>query len=113
MEIRRVVTGHGADGKAVFVDDQMVAPVTLSFVPGNEFHRFWGADSVQTFPDDGSRPESGDYFPPVGGFRFGSSPFLPTAGLVLLQTSISMPPWRSSRKSTRRAGGPPCRVVHR
>jgi len=71
MDIRRVVTGHDADGKAVVVDDQKVAPITVALVPGTEFHRLWGADSVRTFPDDGSRPASGDYFPPVGGFRFG------------------------------------------
>jgi mannose-6-phosphate isomerase-like protein (cupin superfamily) len=80
MDIRRVVTGHDADGKAVFVDDQMVAPVTLALVPGNEFHRFWGADSVRTFPDDGSRPEAGEYFPPVGGFRFGFFTIPPDGG---------------------------------
>jgi mannose-6-phosphate isomerase-like protein (cupin superfamily) len=80
MDIRRVVTGHDADGKAVIVDDQMVAPVTLALVPGNEFHRLWGADSVRTFPDDGSRPESAEYFPPVGGFRFGFFTIPPDGG---------------------------------
>jgi mannose-6-phosphate isomerase-like protein (cupin superfamily) len=80
MDIRRVVTGHDADGKAVIVDDQMVAPVTLSLVPGNEFHRLWGADSVRTFPDDGSRPDGREYFPPVGGFRFGFFTIPPDGG---------------------------------
>ncbi len=71
MGVRRVVTGHDQAGKAVFVGDDVVAPVTLALLPGSEFHRLWGADSPRRFPDDGTRPESTTYFPPVGGFRFG------------------------------------------
>jgi hypothetical protein len=71
MEIRRVVTGHDANGKAIVVDADLVAPVTLDALPGSEFHQLWGADSPPAFPDDGSRPRAKSYFPPVGGFRFG------------------------------------------
>jgi len=71
VDVRRVVTGHDADGNAVFVSDERVAPVTLALLPGSEFHRLWGSDSVLTFPDEGSRPNAPRYFPPVGGFRFG------------------------------------------
>jgi mannose-6-phosphate isomerase-like protein (cupin superfamily) len=71
MDVRRVVTGHDADGKAVFVADGDESPVTLSLIPGMEFHRLWGSDTTVSFPDDGSRPEAVKYFPPVGGFRFG------------------------------------------
>jgi mannose-6-phosphate isomerase-like protein (cupin superfamily) len=71
MDVRRVVTGHDAHGKAIVVDDEMVGPVTLDAQPGSEFHQLWGADSPPTFPDDGSRPKARTYFPPVGGFRFG------------------------------------------
>ncbi len=71
MDVRRVVTGHDAAGKAVIVTDDQVAPITLALMPTTEFHRVWGADSVRTFPDDGSAPEAVRYFPPVGGFRFG------------------------------------------
>ena len=70
MDVRRVVTGHDADGKAVFVSDEAVAPVVLALLPGNEFHRLWGSDTTVSFPDDGSRPDGPSYFPPVGGFRF-------------------------------------------
>jgi hypothetical protein len=65
-----VVTGHDAQGKAVFVSDQQVAPITAALIPGVEFHRLWGADVPPRFPDDGSMPAPGTYFPPVGGFRF-------------------------------------------
>jgi mannose-6-phosphate isomerase-like protein (cupin superfamily) len=80
MDVRRVVTGHDASGKAVFVGDEKIAPVTLALLPGSEFHRFWGADSILTFPDDGSQPEAARYFPPVGGFRFGFFTIPPDGG---------------------------------
>ncbi len=82
MEIRRVVTGHDADGKAIVVDDELVGPVVLDAWPGSEFHQLWGADSTRTFPDDGSRPRAKRYFPPVGGFRFGFFTIAPDAVAV-------------------------------
>lgn len=66
MNVRRVVTGHDASGKSVFVSDEAVAPQ-----PVTGFHRLWGGDETPQFPDDGSMPEHHMYFPPIGGFRFG------------------------------------------
>ena len=80
VDIRRVATGHDEEGRAVFVSDELVAPVTLALLPGSEFHRLWGADSTVTFPDDGSRPGARRYFPPVGGFRFGFFTIPPDGG---------------------------------
>ena len=80
MDVRRVVTGHDADGKAVFVSDGPVAPIVPSLLPGNEFHRLWGGDATPHFPDDGSQPEAPSYFPPVGGFRFGLFTIPPDGG---------------------------------
>ncbi|HEX3981061.1 MAG TPA: hypothetical protein VHW93_07550, partial [Acidimicrobiales bacterium] len=80
MDIRRVATGHDADGKAVFVSDEAVAPVELALVPGMEFHRLWGSDSTVTFPDDGSKPAFRTYFPPTEGFRFGFFTIPPDGG---------------------------------
>src|SRR5689334_15211381 len=70
MDVRRVVTGHDAAGKAVFVSDEAIAPVAPSVLTGSEFHQLWGADTMPHFPDDGSRPNASNYFPPIGGFRF-------------------------------------------
>jgi len=70
MKVRRVTTGHNAQGKAVIVGDSDVDGSTLSLLPGAEFHRLWGADRPPHFPDDGSQPEGPSYFPPLGGFRF-------------------------------------------
>ena len=80
MDIRRVVTGHDSAGKAVFASDEQVAPVTLALLPGSEFHQIWGADEPRSFPDDGARPTAPQYFPPVGGFRFGFFTIPPDGG---------------------------------
>jgi len=70
MQVRRLVTGHNNDSKAVFASDEVIAPLV---VPGInlEFLRLWGGDKLSTFPDDGVEPEYRTYFPPQSGFRFG------------------------------------------
>ena len=83
MDVRRVVTGHDAAGKAVFVSDERVAPVTTTLLPGSEFHQLWGADEAPRFPDAGDRPAPTTYFPPVGGFRFGHFTLPPEGSAVL------------------------------
>ena len=69
-KIRRVVTGHGPDGRARVASDQDVEAIAVALVPGAEFHRLWGADEAPAFPDDGSPGLPHGYLPPVGGFRF-------------------------------------------
>jgi hypothetical protein len=71
MKVRRVVTGHDADGKAVFVSDEEVDGYRPALTPGSEFHQLWSGDAAPHFPDDGSQPTTDRYFPAVGGFRFG------------------------------------------
>lgn len=71
MGIRRVVTGHDGDGKAVFASDEVVEPITLDLLPDTEFYRLWGGDEVPRYPGDGSNPAPHHYFPSLGGFRFG------------------------------------------
>jgi mannose-6-phosphate isomerase-like protein (cupin superfamily) len=69
--IRRVVTGHSQDGKAIFASDEIVEPVTTALTGRAEFFRLWGGDSVSHFPDAGIAPATSAYFPPANGFRFG------------------------------------------
>ena len=64
--MRRVVTGHTSDGKAILVSDNEVD----ALVPGMEFYEIWGADEAPTFPDNGLPYPHTSYFPPLGGFRF-------------------------------------------
>src|SRR3954466_448288 len=68
QEVRRVVTGHSPDGKAVFVSDERVAATPMGRGSGG-FHQLWGGDTAPTFPDDGGRPTQATFFPPVGGYR--------------------------------------------
>ena len=70
MKIRRVTTGHNAQGKAIIASDAQVDGTALALLPGAEFHRLWGADVPPHFPDDGAQPDGPSYFPPLGGFRF-------------------------------------------
>lgn len=58
MDVRLVVTGHDNNGKAVFASDGLVAPITLAAMPGAEFHRLWGSDGPQTYPDAGAAPNA-------------------------------------------------------
>lgn len=41
MNVRRVVTGHDASGKSVFVSDEAVASP-----PHTGLHRLWGGDTT-------------------------------------------------------------------
>jgi mannose-6-phosphate isomerase-like protein (cupin superfamily) len=70
MKVRRVVTGQDARGKAVFVSDELVEPITLTHSPGREFHRLWGADATPILPASGTPTPHPLWFPPAGGFRF-------------------------------------------
>jgi mannose-6-phosphate isomerase-like protein (cupin superfamily) len=80
MQVRRVATGHDERGRAVFVSDETVDPVTLALLPGWEFHRLWGADVRPTFPDAGHQPDAPLYFPPLEGYRFAFFTVPPDAG---------------------------------
>jgi len=70
MSVRCVVTGQTESGKSVFVRDAEAEPITLSLLPGFEFYRLWGSDSVAKLPTDATAPPQPRYFPPPGGFRF-------------------------------------------
>ncbi|MTD54298.1 cupin domain-containing protein [Amycolatopsis pithecellobii] len=69
MTIRRVATGHNAEGKAVFASD-----VELEHDGGGGpiIYQIWAGDYKGVhLPDDGSEPAVEDeYFPRTGGFRF-------------------------------------------
>jgi hypothetical protein len=90
MDVRRVVTGHDEQGKAVFVSDAVVSGMRPRG-SAMEFHRLWGGDETPRFPDDGALPHHYTYFPPVGGFRFGI---------------FSIPPNTESRRSQSAEAGP-------
>jgi quercetin dioxygenase-like cupin family protein len=70
MKIRRVVTGHDAEGRARVVDDGPVEPITSELMPGYAAYRVWGRDERPVFPDDGSPRPAEAYYPPRDGSRF-------------------------------------------
>ena len=70
MKVRRVVTGHDSNLKAVFTSDEVIPPQVVPRI-GFEFLRLWGGDKLSSFPDGGAEPEYRTYFPPESGFRFG------------------------------------------
>jgi mannose-6-phosphate isomerase-like protein (cupin superfamily) len=69
-DVRRVVTGHSDDGKAVFVSDDRVAVSAMGPGSAGGIHQLWGGDEPPTFPDDGTPPIRATFFPGVGGYRF-------------------------------------------
>jgi cupin domain len=71
MKVRRVVTGHDANGKAVIASDTEVDGFRPVLSPGSEFHTLWAGDEAPHFPDEGSMDPLTTWFPPIGGFRFG------------------------------------------
>jgi mannose-6-phosphate isomerase-like protein (cupin superfamily) len=77
--IRRVVTGKTPEGKSVFASDERVEAIAPKLVPGFEFQRLWGSDTVPCLPDDGAPRGFGAYFPPPGGYRVGTFTIPPDA----------------------------------
>jgi hypothetical protein len=80
MKVRRVVTGHDANGQAVVASDTEVDGFRPALLAGSEFHKLWGADEAPRFPDDGTMPAWDTWFPPIGGFRFGFFAVPPQGG---------------------------------
>lgn len=80
MEIRRVVTGHDAEGKAVVTSDEAVDPVTLSLLPGFETYELWTTEKTPSIPDETGQPGAPHYFPGPAGTVCRIVTFPPDAG---------------------------------
>ena len=70
FKVRRVVTGHDADGKAIIASDTEVESWASALSPDQPLVKLWAADETPHFPDDGSEPGFKNWFPSVGQFRF-------------------------------------------
>jgi hypothetical protein len=68
--MRRVVTGQRADGKSVFVSDEVLDGTSVSLLPDTVFCQVWGSDDTVSLPTDGTEPPWRSFFPPAAGFRF-------------------------------------------
>ena len=75
LKVRTVVTGHNAEGRAVFVRDEQVNGTPI---PGlGELAFLWNADEPATYPNAGNNPAAPGIFPPLGGIRFIIGTYLP------------------------------------
>jgi len=70
IEPRLIVTGHNADGEAIFVDHPQPEAVSVRALPGADFYLMWGTpDGVLTVGGEEVAPVLRPYFPGVGGSR--------------------------------------------
>lgn len=82
--MRRVVTGHTAEGRSVFSRDEEVPHgAAMEGVPRFRIDLVWGAGGVPRLPADGSDPTAAatPFFPAPGGTRFCVVTFPPTSDL--------------------------------
>jgi hypothetical protein len=70
MRFRRVITAKDVDGKSVFVADEEVQPLSLSFLPGVEFFLLAGGDQPPAVGAGAPVPSYERFFASEGGFRF-------------------------------------------
>jgi mannose-6-phosphate isomerase-like protein (cupin superfamily) len=77
MAVRRVVTGHTPEGKAIIASDAAVDATPVGAL-GSATTLVWGRDDVADFPDDGSQPPRETVFPPPGG-----------CGIAVLEIAVS------------------------
>ena len=69
-DVRLVVTGHDSAGRGRVVRDEGIGPRPGLAADGWQAYILWGADSVQSYPDDGAGATFGPTMPPPGGVRF-------------------------------------------
>jgi hypothetical protein len=85
MQVRKVVTGHDARGRAVIARDEQIDGVPI---PGlGELAFLWAADEPATYPNAGDNPAAPAPFPPVGGIRFLIATYSPESDVVALPPS--------------------------
>ena len=80
MQVRQVVTGHDAKGRAVFARDEQVNGMPN---PGlGQLAFLWSADEPATYPNAGNNPAAPNLFPPVGGIRFVIATYSPQYDVI-------------------------------
>jgi hypothetical protein len=99
MHVRRVVTVHDANGKAIIVGDGVVEPSNVTLSP-TVYHELWRADSHPTLPDAGVNGPKTSFFRPVGGYRFFLLTFPPGDGSSDFEAGISKPVYASFKGSS-------------
>jgi len=88
MQVREVVTGHDAKGRAVFVRDKQVDGIPIPHL--GEFVFLWSADEPATYPNAGDNPAAPGIYPPVGGIRFLMGTYSPEFDVVAPEPTPEM-----------------------
>ena len=88
MKVRRVVTGHNAEGKSIVASDTGEEGTTALLFPGMDIHMLWGADAIPTVPGDNAEPSCVNYYPAAGGFRFGLFTVPPATDIELTEDEM-------------------------
>jgi mannose-6-phosphate isomerase-like protein (cupin superfamily) len=90
--VRRVVTGHTEEGKAIVVSDEDVDLMPIGD-GGSAAMLLWGRDGTATFPDDGSRPDMAAPFPSLGGCGLSVMQIAPGSDDVHAFIKDALAPW--------------------
>jgi quercetin dioxygenase-like cupin family protein len=69
MAMRRIVTAHNKDGRAVVVSDMQLPANPIPNRADWSVYDVWAAENPH-FPDAGERSNVDWFFPPIGGFRY-------------------------------------------
>src|SRR5258705_12047923 len=88
MQVRQVITGHDAKGRAVFVRDEQVDGMPIPHL--GELAFLWSADEPATYPNAGDNPAATGTFPPAGGIRFIMQPYSPEFDVVAPEPTPEM-----------------------
>jgi len=92
MAVRRVVTGHTPDGKAIIASDEEVAAMPIGD-RGSAATIVFGRDEVAEFPDDGGLSVCAALFPPPGGCGIAVLEFAPDGNDFDEFVRTQLAPW--------------------
>ena len=70
MSFRQFVTGHDAEGNAVFISDGVAASTQVAMIPGYKTYELWSTSGLRQVPHDGTHPGVPSYFPDTDGAVF-------------------------------------------
>jgi hypothetical protein len=88
MQVRQVVTGHDAKGRAVFAQNEQLDATPIPGLGALAF--LWSADEPATCPNAGTNRAAPGIFPPVGVIRFVMATYSPEFDVVAPEATPEM-----------------------
>lgn len=77
--MRQIITGHDAEGSAIFLSSDQVVPTEIAMIPGYKTFELWSTSSARQVPHFGPFPGVPSYFPDKDGAVFRIIVFPPVA----------------------------------